>query len=110
MFPCCDLSQRMPNPLICSRVKPFIEKQYKVYKPECFLQEMESDLVLDASPGPKFYDDPPFIDLTRNLTHDAVPVEHGPLGQIPGTEKTSHKKDLDVVLISNSSPNSEDVR
>jgi len=89
---------------------PFIEKQYKVYKPECFLQEMENDLVFDASPSPKFYDDPPFIDLTRNLTHDAVPVKHGPLGQQPGTEKTSHKKNPDVVLISNSSPNSEDVR
>jgi hypothetical protein len=81
----------------------FRKKQFKVYKPALFLQELERRIVLDASPGSTLYDAPvPHIDLSHNLAHDTIQAEQGPLGRLPGAETTLHKKDLDVVLVSDS--------
>ena len=85
----------------------FRKKQFKVYKPALFLQELERRIVLDASFDPTLHDDSiQHIDYRQNLAIDAVRAEHGPLGRLPGAglvaETTSHKKDLDVVLVSDS--------
>ena len=81
----------------------FRKKQFKVYKPALFLQELERRIVLDASFDPTLHDDSiQHIDYRQNLAIDAVRAEHGPLGRLPGAETTLHKKDLNVVLVSDS--------
>ena len=107
-------------------------KRHKVCKPVCILAELERRIVLDGSPDSMLYDTPiPFIDLTRNLTHDAgeapcgTPTHTDPTlndTQVPFIDLTQnsahidsiddashHDKGLKVVLISNSLSNIEEI-